>query len=253
MDGHIMTVVRLAYGGSRVEAEALQNPANDPALLVSYWYRKGLEKTRDSIIYRDYVLDSGAFSAKHAGAVIVLDEFIEYCQETMKNDPKCTEIYALDVIDDHVQSLKNAEKMWNAGVPAIPCWHIGEPFSALTHIAKNYPKIAIGGLTTIRGSHAKIAWAQKCMKMVWPAKVHGFGCGSETVILAVPFHSVDATSWSIRPQRFGQWQSLKIDAATSHPVRKNHKLELEVAWYLKLEDQARHRWKKEMALLETLP
>ena len=142
--------------------------------------------------------------------------------------------------------------MWNAGVPAIPCWHINEPYSALLHIAKEYPKIAIGGLTTIRGSHSKIAWIQKAMKMIWPKKVHGFGCGAETVIMSVPFHTVDATSWSIRPQRFGQWQSMKIDAATSLPVRKNHKIELEVEWYLKLEDQAKFRWKKEMELLESL-
>lgn len=246
-----MTSIKLAYGGAKLEMEALQNPNLQPSLLNSYWYRKGLESTRGKIFFSDYVLDSGAFSAKHAGAKIDLDEFIDYCKNVAMKDPKCTEIYALDVIGDHVQSLKNAEKMWNEGVPAIPCWHIGEPLTALKHIAKTYPKIAIGGFTTIRGSGgAKTEWAVKCMKLIWPVKVHAFGCAEEKTLMAAPFHSADASSWSTRPQRFGQWKSIKM--SSGFPVRQNHRLELEVKWYLDLEARCKHRWKKEMELLDTL-
>lgn len=256
-----MTTVRLAFGGGRVETSGLQNPDLKPAMLVSYWYKKGFEKARDQISYRDWVLDSGAFSAKHAGAQIDIKEFTEYCKQIKKEDPLLTEIYALDVIGNNdmqsaKDSIKNAEYMWSEGVEAIPCYHKGEPLSALDHIAKNYPKIAVGGLTIVAGSKAKINWARMVMERVWPKKVHGFGCGSETVILSVPFHSVDATSWSIRPQRFGQWQSMDIDAAKSLPLYTSdkhlHKLEMEVAWYLELEKRAQFRWKREMELLETL-
>jgi hypothetical protein len=43
---------------------------------------------------------------------------------------------------------------------------------------------------------------------------------------------------------------MKVDSGCSLPLRKNHKLELEVKWYLELEERCKHRWKKEMDLLE---
>lgn len=243
-----MTHVRLAICGA--EVSAFQDPVNLPSLLVSYhYYPKAFNKNKSKMFYRDWVMDSGAFSAYKLGVTIDLQEYIEVCLELMKNDPSLSEIFALDVIGDEKASIKNCEIMWNAGVPAIPTYHMNEPYSALHHIAQNYPKIALGGVAGVKG-RKKIDWAQHCMGQVWPKKIHGLGFGSEIAIMAAPFHSVDATSW-VAPQKFGDWQSLGVKGFPMRGV-KTAQLRLEIDHYLKLEVKAKHRWKKEMLLLESL-
>jgi CO/xanthine dehydrogenase Mo-binding subunit len=63
----------------------------------------------------------------------------------------------------------------------------------------------------------------------------------------LPFHSVDATNWEIRPCQFGEWEwfgdKLSI-RGSDQPLRA------EVEAYLKRERVARERWRKEMELLQ---
>jgi hypothetical protein len=133
--------------------------------------------------------------------------------------------------------------MWAQGVEAIPCYHVGEPESILKGIAKDYPKIALGGCV---GYRDKDNFAAQCFARVWPKKIHGFGFGSEKSVMALPWHSVDATNWEIGPCKFGRWQSYgKMSVRGS-----KQNLRAEVEWYLALEQRARQRWKKEMAKLD---
>ena len=155
-----------------------------------------------------------------------------------------SEIFALDVIGDWRASLKNCERMWEAGVPAIPCYHIGEPDDALRHIASTYPKIALGGVAMRRGD-AKMAFARRCFGMVWPKRIHGFGFGRESDILGLPWHSVDATNWEIGPCGFGRW--IKYGQMQVRGSRQN--LRSQVQHYLDLETKARIKWAKQMAEL----
>src|SRR5262249_2164969 len=149
---------------------------------------------------------SGAFSAHQSGKEIRLEEYIETAKQLMETDKQLVEVFALDVIDDWKASLKNCEAMWEAGVPAIPAFHIGEPEEALIHLARHYPKIALGGVALLRGEK-KLSWARQCFARVYPHRIHGFGFGSEKAVLSLPFHSVDATNWELGPCRFGRWQS----------------------------------------------
>ncbi len=217
-----------------------------PALLVSFFYLKPFLANKHRYVYRDWVMDSGAFSAHNSGAAIDLKEYIEKCLELMATDPTLTEGFALDVIGDWRASLKNCEAMWEAGVPAIPCWHKGEPWDALVGIAKDYPKIAIGGMVGMR-VNAKNELAGQCFARVWPKKIHGFGFGSERSALTLPFQSVDATNWEIGPCKFGSWKS--IGQASVRGSKQN--LRGEVEWYLDLEKRARVKWAKQMQELET--
>ena len=245
-----MTTVRLAIEGH--EHRDFKNPELKPGLLVSYYYLlKNQFEMRSNIFYRDWVLDSGAFSAYNSDAVIDLKDYIEVCKELKKSDSTLAEIFALDVIGDHVASLKNTEIMWSEGVEAIPCYHLNEPWSILDHLAKNYPKIALGGVAMLRGKK-KAEWAKYCVGRIWPKKVHGFGFGSETSIMLIPFHSVDATNWK-SAQRFGHWLS---KGGAYIPVRKHTSqginLENEIEYFLDLENRAKHRWEKEMKELAAL-
>ena len=215
-----------------------------PALLVSFVYLDLFLKQREKYYYRDWVMDSGAFSAFHSGVEIKLQEYIDCCKRLLDEDQTLTEVFALDVIGDWQASLDNCAEMWRQGVPAIPCYHVGEPEHVLLTIAADYPKIALGGAV---GYKKKNDWARQCFARVWPQKIHGFGFGSEKSILLLPWHSVDATSWEIGPCKFGRWQSFgKMSVRGS-----KQNLRAEVEFYLNLEQRARQKWRKQMEELET--
>lgn len=215
-----------------------------PSLLVSYVYLKPFLKKRSEFACRDWALDSGAFSARSRGIRIELEEYIDIAKILMETDADLVEIFSLDVIGDHRATLRNTEKMWEAGVPAVPAFHIGEPEDYLIHIAKHYPKIALGGMADLRGS-TKFDWAAQCFARVWPKAIHGFGAGTEKLILGLPWHSTDILTWSLGALAFGTWKrfgDLRIRGSKQN-------LRTEVEWYLELEEKARQRWKREMEKL----
>lgn len=211
-----------------------------PALLVSYYYLEPFLKNRSRYSYRDWVMDSGAFSAQRSGVEIDLQKYIDTCKKLLDEDKTLVEVYALDVIGDGKASLRNCEEMWRQGVEAIPTFHVGSPEQELYQIAKDYPKIALGGAV---GYRQKDKWAAQCFARVWPKAIHGFGFGSETSIMSLPWHSVDATNWEIGPCKYGRWNT--FGQMSVRGSKQN--LRAEVEWYLDLERRARLKWKKEMA------
>src|SRR5262249_48713197 len=178
-----------------------------PALLVSYVYLNQFLKHRHRYAYRDWVMDSGAFSAYNKGAVIDLQAYIEKSKELFSTDPTLSEIFSLDVIGDWRTSLKNTEEMWKQGVPAIPCFHNGEPWDVLVGLARDYFKIALGGVAMKR-KNFKHWFANQCFSRVWkevgPTRIHGFGFSGESMVMGYPLHSVDATNWEVSPCKFGR-------------------------------------------------
>ena len=263
--------VRLAFGGrdaewrglrererERVRVRLVHNPCTavgmcleripkekEPALLVSFAYLKNWLKNKHRFHYRDWVMDSGAFSAHNAGTEIKLQDYIDTCKRLKESDPTLTEIYALDVISDWKGSIKNCEEMWRQGVEAIPCYHVGEPEHVLKTLARDYPKIALGGAV---GYRRKDEWAQQCFARVWPKKIHGFGFGAEKSIMGLPWHSVDATNWEIGPCKFGRWNSMDGQYLNWRGGKQN--LRAEVEWYLDLEQRARQKWAGAMKAVE---
>lgn len=223
-------------------------PKSAPALLVSYFYLKKFIEKKNSYSFRDWALDSGAFSAHASGQPVDLAAYIEKCRELIAADPTLTEVFALDVIGDHRESIKNTERMWDAGIPAIPCYHYGEPVDVLLHLAKTYPKIAIGGCARMRKGK-KLAFTREVFARVWPKQIHGFGFGDEDSVMTYPFHSVDATSWELGPCGFGRWKSFgKLSVRGS-----SQNLRAEVEWYMRLEARARAKWQTEMAAIAAPP
>lgn len=219
-----------------------------PALLVSYVYLAPFRRHRARYAFRDWVLDSGAFSAKQLGTVIDLNAYIATCQELLATDPQLTEVFALDVIGDWRGTVRNTERMWAAGVPAIPAFHVGAPWELLLDLARQYPKIALGGAV---GYRAKLPWAQQAFARIKRdlghlVPIHGFGFGGAEAVMALPWHSVDATNWEIGPCKYGRWA--RFGQMSVRGSQQN--LRSEVEWYLDLERRARARWRAEMAALE---
>ena len=249
-----MTCVRLAWGGPPAAlAKGLapqEDEAEHPALLVSYVYLKKFMEERSRYGFTDWCMDSGAFSANNSGKKIDLMEYIETCQRLLSTDEKLTEVFALDVSGDGRASLQNTEKMWAAGVPAIPVFHLEDPWDGLLDIARDYPKIGVGGVATIlRGRNKKIRFYEQVFARVWPKKIHGLGLNDEHIMMRLPFHSADASSWELGPTCFGSWKS----QGGHLPIRGGeHQLRPEVEYHLRMERRLRCRWAKEMRELEAL-
>jgi hypothetical protein len=235
-----------------------------PALLISFFYLWGIDgfrrrpvqdawvpTYRDKTRYRHWILDSGAYSAWSTGATLTLDDYIAVAKDLWDSDPTLHEVFALDVITDWRQSRDNTERMWAAGIPAIPVYHIGEPEDVLTGYARDYPKIAIGGMTGLRGA-TKRAYVEQCFARVWPCPVHGLGLTRRDLLLAVPWHSVDASSCELGPRKFGQWRAYAGagQGAAKLPVRGFYDLRPEVRFYLELENEMRWKWQREMVEVE---
>lgn len=218
-----------------------------PALLVSFFYLTDWLKNRHRYVIRDWVLDSGAFSARAQGVTISLRNYIDTCKRLIDEEPSLAEIFALDVIGDAKATKRNTEAMWKAGVPAIPTFHRHEPWDYLKGYAADYPKIAVGGMADLR-QKAKTDYAEQCFARVWPKPIHGFGAATRELILGLPWHSTDATSWELGPCGFGNWKTFGY--MNLRGSRQN--LRVEVEHYLNLEKLARHRWAKQMAKLPPL-
>lgn len=212
-----------------------------PALLCSYVYRALFASIRKDVTFRDWSLDSGAFSVKAGTETIDIESYTDYCREQLASDPQLTEVFALDVIGDWQASARNTEFMWKRGVPAIPCFHAGEPEEALLEMAKQYPKIALGGMVGYVGPK-KIKWISQCFGRVWPKKIHGFGISGRNAMLAVPWHSTDATSWESGPAMYGNWRRYGALSVRGNSIQ----LRLEVEHYLRLEALAQHKWRGSM-------
>jgi len=215
-----------------------------PALLISFYYFNRWKERQAEYRYRDWAMDSGAYSAFNSGATIDLNEYIDCCLELKEADPTLVEVFALDVIGDPDASLKNAQKMCEQGVAAIPCYHEGEPESFLHDMAAEHPKVAIGGVANMIGPR-KLKWAEQCFARIWPKRIHGFGFGAESQIMALPWDSVDATNWESGPCMFGRWNS--FGALSVRGSKQN--LRAEIEYYLRVEQKARRRWRKTMRQL----
>lgn len=215
-------------------------PEHDPSVLVSFVFLPEFLKFREHYRIREWVMDSGAYSAWTKGVSIELEEYADVCLELLGTDPMLTEVFALDVIGDWRASLKNCERLWAKGVPAIPTYHVGEPEDVLLGIARDYPKIALGGAV---GYKAKLEWARQCFARVWPKAIHGLGFGMERSVLSLPWHSVDATNWELGPCGFGQWKTFGYLDLRG---RSDKNLRAEVDYYLDLERKMRERWQRDM-------
>lgn len=240
-----MTTVRLAVLGSKLERRALTDRHSPlPAILVSHFYIKGFDRAREAFVFRDWVMDSGAFSAHSVGIHVDLDEYIDACRVRLESDPLLSEVYSLDVIGDHKASLENWLAMKAAGIPAIPTFHLGSPWAALDEL-RDAPKIALGGMVG-KGPSVKDEFIGQCFARVWPKRLHGFGLQTRKLLAKYPFHSVDASSWAAASQ-YGRWKAYPGMKTGRGPSKD---LSAEVDFYLRLERQLQSRWKREMALLE---
>lgn len=142
--------------------------------------------------------DSGAYSAKSQGAEIDLDVYAGW----VKANKDLFSIYAnLDVIGDGRAAAdatwQNQLMMEDHGLAPLPVFHAGEPFDALDRLLDaGYGYIGLGGLVG-RKPKQMMPWLVECFQRAEGRAVfHGFGLTTWEVIRALPFYSIDSTSWA---------------------------------------------------------
>lgn len=146
--------------------------------------------------------DSGAFSVANVGATIDLDDYAAWLTEHRDViDVACT----LDVVGDHVASAVNTARLHELGHDVIPVFHVGEPWAALERYCEEHRYVGLGGMVPWAASQRKVLrWLIASFQI---GKKHGtvfHGLGQTTVrtLAALPFFSVDSSSW-VSCERFG--------------------------------------------------
>ena len=156
-------------------------------------------------------LDSGAFSAHTLGTQIDIKAYCKYIWDNwdiIRCEDGMPMASVLDGIGDPEKTWLNQLEMERLGVPALPCFHFGEPEHYLERYVAKYPYITIGGMVG-KTVPQLMTWLDR----VWnkhmvdgagrpKTKVHAFGITSIPVMEAYPWYSCDSSSW-VQSANFG--------------------------------------------------
>lgn len=160
-------------------------------------------------LYKDFLLDSGAFSFFGNAKVDIHSYIDKYIDFINKYDIK--KYFELDLYTLPEFGIKKTEEIRNyielkTGKQSIPVFHKILGMEYYKNLCENYKYIAIGA----SGQHDS-RWTRTnpelLKKMVLYAnqknvKVHGLGYTKIEMLKKIPFYSVDSTSW-LSGNRFG--------------------------------------------------
>ena len=176
-------------------------------ILLSYHYYKDTDL--DALFakyftppYPDVFADSGGFSAMTQGVTIDINAYATW----VKRWKHLFAVYAnLDVIGNPDVTWRNQQTLEDAGLTPLPVFHTGTDFKWLEHYIERYPYMALGGMVPYMKFPKKIMpWLIMCFRLAEGRTVfHGFGATAWKVISALPWYSVDSSSWG-QGFRFGQ-------------------------------------------------
>lgn len=206
-------------------------PVPDPTkvrfpLLVSYHYlRKWPAEKRDEALNNpdiEWMLDSGAFSAKSVGAEILLDEYLQFLSEY---GHKFKGGYvALDKLGDPEQTQKNLEVMHKQGYDPMPVHVWGDDEKRMDELFEMSSKICLGGFKRPGRGPAPIEYVLQKMRWAKGRDVHWLGFTNKRYITALRPHSCDSSS-HMSSQQYGgaaiyhgrgRWSTIDKNADPSH-------------------------------------
>lgn len=166
-------------------------------MLLSYHYFKAVDL--DALVARfseppSIFADSGAYSAMTQGAAIDLADYMAWLRRWAH---LFTTYVNLDVIGDAAGTLANQQRMEDAGLAPVPVFHAGEPWSYLEGYCARYPYVALGGMVGSIPVEAMLRWCVQCLLTgrAHGTRFHGFGQTKRRILKALPWYSVDSSSW----------------------------------------------------------
>jgi hypothetical protein len=141
----------------------------------------------------DIFADSGAFSAWTQNVTVTVDEYAEWLHKWRHH----LTVYAnLDVIDDPVATEVNQRALESNGLLPLPVWHIRSARKHFEALCEEYRYIAVGGMvgTQWKRLMPKLTWAVRHARSTGTV-LHALGLTSRGPLGALPFYSVDSSSW----------------------------------------------------------
>lgn len=168
-------------------------------LLSYHYYRKAdLDALADAAGVPDltFFADSGAFSAHTTGAKITVEEYGEWLTRWRHR----FHAYAsLDVLFDHVGTMRNTRAMQALGFDPIPVFHLGSPMSAFEQYLDETNYVAIGGMasgTLTMRDPRMWKYLDLLHKKAQERRVrlHGFGLSAWPVMARFPWYSIDSST-----------------------------------------------------------
>lgn len=203
-------------------------PAERVRVLISYHYFRDtrvnnlFERLTIGDRHPDIFADSGAFSAWTQGAEVNLDEYATWLHKWKEY----FSVYCnLDVIDDPKATQENQAALESMGLGPLPVWHVRSDRQVFLDLCERYSYVALGGMV---GTH----WKRLMPSLIWAMKesrargtvLHGLGLTSVHPLRALPFFSVDSSSWG-SGFRYGQvsvWDTKKTEMLRLRLGNKKH-------------------------------
>jgi hypothetical protein len=193
-------------------------------VLCSYHFFKDYDLNR--LRHLRVIGDSGAFSAKSAGATITTAELSRWAKQWSH---KLCWVAALDVIGDAEATRRNWHEMVDVyGVPGLPTIHFGADPALMDYYAvRGADFIGLGGLVG-KPAAAQMRWLIKVFiyaRTHHPQmRFHGWGVTSGSA-LQLPFFSVDSSGWTsgvrygrvtLRDPQSGATHALVLDGKSTY-------------------------------------
>ena len=181
----------------------------DAATLESFYYARKNDRMQKLIpMFKDFLLDSGAFTFMNGshGKSIDWEKYVEEYAEFVKRH-KVAKYLELDIdsITGYAYVKKLRAKLEGlVGYRCIPVWHKGRGKEEFLRMCDAYPYVAIGGIVTreiSQSEHRYFPWfISEAHKR--SAKIHGLGYTNLAGLRKYHFDSVDSTAWTTG-NRFG--------------------------------------------------
>jgi hypothetical protein len=157
------------------------------------------------------LIDSGAFTAHHAGSAIDLSAYMA----TLKALPFPTAGYfVLDVVGNPAATDVNLARMRDAGLDPVPIFIRGELPEKLDALYEHAPVVGIAGLAASRNAPGYLKWA---MRHVGTRPVHWLGFSRASYIAHYRPFALDCSSW----ESGGRYGALSLYVGRGRFLRTN--------------------------------
>lgn len=179
------------------------NPLNELYILCSHEYKIAL-KDRSPSDCKDFIADSGAFTAMNAGKTID-EQYVErYIKWINDNDIKNFIEMDLDEVIGFEKTLDIRKKIEReTGKPVIPCWHLERGEQGWKDMCDEYDYVSISLSRLTKTSK----WLQKNkfepLKFFLGearkrnCKVHALGCNDLNLLRKYKFYSADSSTHTL--------------------------------------------------------
>lgn len=189
-------------------------------VLESYYYAS-LKTLKYLPFYKDFLLDSGAFTFFSSGKVVDWEKYVEeYAKFIVDNNIKKFFELDIDVLVGYpyVKSLRKKLE-YLTGQKCIPVWHKSRGLDDFIELCNEYSYVAVGGIVSKEITQDEYELFSYLINEAHKrgVKVHGLGFTNLEGMKKYHFDSVDSTSWTTG-NRFGA--IYKFNGKTMEKVNK---------------------------------